>query len=299
MPLTVVTLSKVPNSLRGDLTKWMQELATGVYVGQFNVRIRELLWKRIIDNIGDGEATICYPCKNELGYSFNTINTQREIADFDGIPIVQRPAQHKENLDEKQKVGFSDASKFRKSKIFSSPIKKQKEATTSVDSYVVIDAETDGLNKSKDTMIEIGAVKITPSGTEEFQSLIKYEAVLPKKIVDLTGITDKVLSEEGRDEKGVLSEFLSFIGKLPLVGYNLNFDIAFIDKSLKRNNLSTLKNERHDLLSYIKRKKMLSSYHLQDVLKAYEIDVDTAHRALADAKSTYLLLQKFGIFWKK
>lgn len=298
MPLTVVTLSKVPNSLRGDLTKWMQELATGVYVGSFNIRIRELLWKRIIDNIGDGEATICYPCKNELGYCFDTMNTQREVVDFDGIPIVQRPA-CKERLDEKQKVGFSNASKFRKSKIFSSPIKKQEKATTDADSYVVIDAETDGLDKSKDTMIEIGAVKITPSGIEEFQSLIKYEAILPKKIVDLTGITDKVLSEEGRDEKGVLSEFISFIGELPLVGYNLSFDIAFIDKSLKRNNFPTLKNKRYDLLSYIKRKKMLSSYHLQDVLKAYEIDVDTAHRALADAKSTYLLLQKFGIFWKK
>lgn len=298
MPLTVVTLSKVPNSLRGDLTKWMQELAAGVYVGSFNIRIRELLWKRIIDNIGDGEATICYPCKNELGYCFDTMNTQREVVDFDGIPIVQRPA-CKERLDEKQKVGFSNASKFRKSKIFSSPIKKQEKATTDADSYVVIDAETDGLDKSKDTMIEIGAVKITPSGIEEFQSLIKYEAILPKKIVDLTGITDKVLSEEGRDEKGVLSEFISFIGELPLVGYNLSFDIAFIDKSLKRNNFQTLKNKRYDLLSYIKRKKMLSSYHLQDVLKAYEIDVDTAHRALADAKSTYLLLQKFGIFWKK
>jgi CRISPR-associated endoribonuclease cas2 len=298
MPLTVVTLSKVPNSLRGDLTKWMQELAAGVYVGSFNIRIRELLWKRIIDNIGDGEATICYPCKNELGYCFDTMNTQREVVDFDGIPIVQRPA-CKERLDEKQKVGFSNASKFRKSKIFSSPIKKQEKATTDADSYVVIDAETDGLDKSKDTMIEIGAVKITPSGIEEFQSLIKYEAILPKKIVDLTGITDKVLSEEGRDEKGVLSEFISFIGELPLVGYNLSFDIAFIDKSLKRNNFPTLKNKRYDLLSYIKRKKMLSSYHLQDVLKAYEIDVDTAHRALADAKSTYLLLQKFGIFWKK
>lgn len=298
MPLTVVTLSKVPNSLRGDLTKWMQELATGVYVGSFNIRIRELLWKRIIDNIGDGEATICYPCKNELGYCFDTMNTQREVVDFDGIPIVQRPA-CKERLDEKQKVGFSNASKFRKSKIFSSPIKKQEKATTDADSYVVIDAETDGLDKSKDTMIEIGAVKITPSGIEEFQSLINYEAILPKKIVDLTGITDKVLSEEGRDEKGVLSEFISFIGELPLVGYNLSFDIAFIDKSLKRNNFPTLKNKRYDLLSYIKRKKMLSSYHLQDVLKAYEIDVDTAHRALADAKSTYLLLQKFGIFWKK
>ncbi|WP_368039302.1 hypothetical protein [Streptococcus mitis] len=41
---------------------------------------------------------------------------------------------------------------------------------------------------------------------------------------------------------------------MPLVGYNLNFDIAFINKSLKINDFSTLKNERHDLLSYIKRK---------------------------------------------
>jgi len=47
MVMTVVTLSKVPYSLRGDLSKWMQEIATGVYVGNFNTRIREELWKRI------------------------------------------------------------------------------------------------------------------------------------------------------------------------------------------------------------------------------------------------------------
>lgn len=32
MPLTVITLKKSPPSLRGDLTKWMQEISTGVYV---------------------------------------------------------------------------------------------------------------------------------------------------------------------------------------------------------------------------------------------------------------------------
>ena len=36
MPFTVITLTNVPNSLRGDLTRWMQEIATGVYVGNFN-----------------------------------------------------------------------------------------------------------------------------------------------------------------------------------------------------------------------------------------------------------------------
>lgn len=34
-------LKKVPVSLRGDLTKWMQEIATGVYIGNFNSKVRE------------------------------------------------------------------------------------------------------------------------------------------------------------------------------------------------------------------------------------------------------------------
>lgn len=41
--MIVITLSKVPMSLRGDLTKWCQEVQTGVYVGNFSARIRDLL----------------------------------------------------------------------------------------------------------------------------------------------------------------------------------------------------------------------------------------------------------------
>lgn len=40
MPLTVITLKNSPPSLRGDLTKWMQEISIGVYVGNFNTKIR-------------------------------------------------------------------------------------------------------------------------------------------------------------------------------------------------------------------------------------------------------------------
>lgn len=36
MPFTVITLKRSTPSLRGDLTKWMQEIATGVYIGNFN-----------------------------------------------------------------------------------------------------------------------------------------------------------------------------------------------------------------------------------------------------------------------
>ena len=74
MPFTVITLSKVPNSLRGDLSKWLQEVATGVYVGNLNTKVREKLWERVKDNLKDGEATISYYHRNEIGYNFETIN---------------------------------------------------------------------------------------------------------------------------------------------------------------------------------------------------------------------------------
>lgn len=49
--MIVITLSKVPMSLRGDLTKWCQEVQTGVYVGNFSARIRDLLWERITSRL--------------------------------------------------------------------------------------------------------------------------------------------------------------------------------------------------------------------------------------------------------
>lgn len=79
----------MPASLRGDLTKWCQEIQTGVYVGNVNARIREKLWERINDNIGQGEATLVYNYNNELGYTFRTTRKDRRVIDADGIPLMQ------------------------------------------------------------------------------------------------------------------------------------------------------------------------------------------------------------------
>ena len=45
--MIVVTLTDCPPRLRGDLSKWLLEINTGVYVGQMNARVREKLWERI------------------------------------------------------------------------------------------------------------------------------------------------------------------------------------------------------------------------------------------------------------
>ena len=45
--MTVIVMECAPESVRGELTRWFLELKPGVFVGNVNVRIRELLWKRV------------------------------------------------------------------------------------------------------------------------------------------------------------------------------------------------------------------------------------------------------------
>ncbi|MFC2470352.1 MAG: type I-E CRISPR-associated endoribonuclease Cas2e, partial [Lachnoanaerobaculum gingivalis] len=201
MPFTVITLKKVPQALRGDLTKWMQEITTGVYIGNFNTKVREKLWKRVKENVKDGEATLSFSYRNELGYQFDTHNTSFSNIDMDGIPLVFIP---NENVYGKRKTkhGFSNAAKFRNAKRYMSH-------NTKLDSkdFVIIDIETDGLDKDKDSIIEIGAVKSVGGRISEFQSLISYEGTLPKHIVAMTGITTKMLQTNGKSEEVVLKDF--------------------------------------------------------------------------------------------
>ena len=293
MPFTVITLKKTPSSLRGDLTKWMQEIDTGIYIGNFNSKVREELWKRVIENVKEGEATICYASRNEIGYDFKTNSKDISIIDFDGIPLVMVDKKEKIKVNDQAKLGYSRASKLRNARQFQKQTKKSP-------SYVVIDIETDGLDFNKNSIIEVGCVKLYNGNLEEFATSIKIDHSLPKEIVNLTGITDDFLKKNGEDEKEALRELLDFIKELTIVNYGNNFDINFLNKSLNKHNLGNIKNQTIDLMRYVKKEKiMLENYKLETALKSYGIDKKVPHRALADARLTYELSTKVNFFKEK
>ena len=74
-------------------------------------------------------------------------------------------------------------------------------------------------------MIEIGAVKIKNDEIiDRFDELIDPQRPLPKKITELTCITDEML--QGKDsEENVTKRFLEWVGDLPMVAHNAKFDI--------------------------------------------------------------------------
>lgn len=290
MPLTVITVKNAPPSLRGDLSKWMQEIATGVYVGNFNSRIREKLWERVKENIGKGESTLSYYCRNELGYNFDTFNTERCVVDFDGMPLVFLP-NSKESTAQKIDYGFSDASRNRKWKKYAAGSHSKNRRP-----FVVLDIETDGLDENVNKIIEIGALKIAGDKIEEFSCLIRHEGDLSDVITKLTGIRDEEIKENGIDIEEALSNLNEFIGNLPIIGYGVGFDIRFLNYNLKKLGMEELTNRLIDLMSIVKSKNSLKSYKLQSAINAYGIEKTVPHRGLQDAKIIYELSLKLMKF---
>ena len=291
--MIVITLSKVPMSLRGDLTKWCKEVQTGVYVGNFSARIRDLLWERITKSIGNGEATLIYSTNNELGYTFRTTRKDKQVINFDGLPFIK----HLKNSQGSVKHGFSKAAKLhRAKKIQESKLSKANSTSTrqSITELVAIDLETTGLKPTNSEIISISAVKRTnEQQVEKFNRYIKIKSEVPATIQKLTGLSNDFLNSEGESLEKVLEEFQVFIGNNVLVGYNLLFDQSFLNAAFIKANKQIISNRMIDLMPIIKKdQKFLDNYRLATVLKNYGIENEHPHKSISDAMATLDLALK-------
>lgn len=294
--MIVITLSKVPMSLRGDLTKWCQEVQTGVYVGNFSARIRDLLWERITKSIGNGEATLIYSTNNELGYTFRTTRKDKQVINFDGLPFIKH-LKNSPGSVKHVKHGFSKAAKLhRAKKMQESKLSKANSTSTrqSITELVAIDLETTGLKPTNSEIISISAVKRTnEQQVEKFNRYIKIESEVPATIQKLTGLSNDFLNSEGESLEKVLEEFQVFIGNNVLVGYNLLFDQSFLNAAFIKANKQIISNRMIDLMPIIKKdQKFLDNYRLATVLKNYGIENEHPHKSISDAMATLDLALK-------
>ena len=88
--MTVIILERVPTSLRGELTRWMLEVQTGVFVGTLSGLVRDLLWNYVCDKMQEGAGALLYQTNNEQGFAIRVCGrTSRQLRDFDGLQLFQ------------------------------------------------------------------------------------------------------------------------------------------------------------------------------------------------------------------
>ena len=87
--MLVIVVENAPPRLRGRLAIWLLEVRSGVYVGTYGKRVREMIWDQVRVYIEDGNAVIAWAAPNDAGFEFDTCGRHRRVpVDLDGFRLV-------------------------------------------------------------------------------------------------------------------------------------------------------------------------------------------------------------------
>lgn len=157
--------------------------------------------------------------------------------------------------------------------------------------YVVFDTETTGFDATKDTLLEIGAIKyINNTESERFQTYIRTSKEIPASITRINHITNDMV-KNAPTARVALRNFLSFIGDLPLIAYNSDFDMRFIQYNCQNKLNTKVENDVIDALAlsrvYL---YQLPNKKLETIKSYFNLNVGS-HYALDDCFVTNHLYQ--------
>jgi DNA polymerase-3 subunit epsilon len=157
--------------------------------------------------------------------------------------------------------------------------------------FVIVDIETTGGNPQNSKITEIAMYKCDGEQIiDEFVTLINPETSIPPFIVNLTGITDRMVASAPVFEE-VAPTIEAFSEGCIFVAHNVGFDYGMIraefkalGKSFSRPNMCTVKASRLVIPGY-------TSYGLGKITKELGIEIKGRHRAGGDAYATTILFQ--------
>lgn len=165
--------------------------------------------------------------------------------------------------------------------------------------FIVIDIETTGLKKTE-KIIEVAAVRyknFTP--IEVFNSLLDPQKPIPSEASRINHITDDMV--RGKPTyKSIIPALEEFIGSSALIGHNLSFDLEFLYRygydftKVDRKYYDTYDMAKSKLKKYSETQDNRDPYYTYDVenyklgslCMHYDIEHDSAHRALGDCFAT-------------
>jgi DNA polymerase-3 subunit epsilon len=152
--------------------------------------------------------------------------------------------------------------------------------------YVIIDIETTGGSPKSSKITEIAMYK--HDGKEiidEFETLIDPEMPIPEFIVNLTGISDKMVENSPKFYE-VAKKIVEFTEGCIFVAHNVNFDYGVIRHEFRKLGFDY---RRQHLCTVIASRKIipdLESYSLGKLTRNLGIELIGRHRAGGDAFAT-------------
>jgi DNA polymerase-3 subunit epsilon len=158
--------------------------------------------------------------------------------------------------------------------------------------YAIVDIETSGFSGIENKITEISIFIFDGEKViDEFTSLVNPEHELGYRIINFTGITNKMVKDAPKFYE-IAKEINQITKDCIFVAHSVNFDYNFIRKefqelggNFKRKKLCTVRLARKLIPGH-------KSYSLGKICKTLDIPINGRHRARGDAEATVQLFQK-------
>lgn len=156
---------------------------------------------------------------------------------------------------------------------------------------VFVDIETTGLDHIRGRVIEVGALRVEDGAVvSEFRQLINPGSPLPQFITNLTGITDRDVSDAPLF-MGIADELHDFLDGAIFVAHNVRFDYSFLKQEFKRIGKGFTPRQ----LCTVRLSRALYPQHrthkLADLITRHNLQVTARHRAYDDAQALWQFMQ--------
>jgi len=154
--------------------------------------------------------------------------------------------------------------------------------------FVVFDLETTGAKSPPCRVTEIGAYRVKNGRiTEEFQTLVNPETLIPTFISQLTGITNQMVRNAPKFRE-VAADFLDFIGDSVLVAHNAQFDMRFLNHEIGRIYTDYRVGNPHLCTVRLSRRLLphVENHRLKTLADYFSVGLVHHHRAAPDAHAT-------------
>lgn len=163
-----------------------------------------------------------------------------------------------------------------------------------------LDFETTGVDVEEDRIVTACVARIDGSGKTRPAAakwLVNPGIPIPKGASDIHGITTEHAREHGQEPGFAVTEIVEMLLRalekgVPIVGYNIAYDLTLLDRDCRRHAQPTLSDILGSALSPVIDAMVLDKHvdtyrkgsrKLVDVARLYNVALDDAHEASADA----------------
>ncbi len=160
--------------------------------------------------------------------------------------------------------------------------------------FVVLDVETTGLNpRFGDRICEVGLVLAQGDQIEEtYSSLVNPQRPISPGAAAVNGLSDDLLVNAPLFSQ-IVEEVLARIKNRILICHNVPFDLSFLEMETSRLGKQIRFSSTIDTLQLARNYGHFYSNSLGAIAKQLKLETTGAHRALADALTTFQVWQYF------